>query len=99
MRVVVGLGNPGNEYEATRHNAGFMVLDLLQRQWNGTAWQKKFKGELCEVRSTSLGDDGRVLLLKPQTFMNVSGECVRPAVDFYKVSPPDVIVVHDELDL
>lgn len=99
MRIVVGLGNPGQEYAATRHNAGFTVIDTLHEKLRGSGWSKKFRGELSEVRDHSLGDDGRLLLLKPLTYMNLSGECVRPAADYYKVTAPNVIVVHDELDL
>ncbi|MEW5850503.1 MAG: aminoacyl-tRNA hydrolase [Myxococcota bacterium] len=99
MRMVVGLGNPGSEYEDTRHNAGFMVVDALARRLNAPSWQRKFKGEIAEVRDNSLGDDGRVLFVKPQTYMNLSGECVRAAADFYKVAPAQILVAHDELDL
>jgi PTH1 family peptidyl-tRNA hydrolase len=98
MFLLVGLGNPGKEYEATRHNAGFMVVDRVRELHGGTSWQRKFKGEISEVRSASLGQD-RVILLKPLTFMNISGESVRPAMDFYKLAPAQVVVVHDDLDL
>jgi PTH1 family peptidyl-tRNA hydrolase len=99
MRLLVGLGNPGAEYEKTRHNAGFMVVDRLQRRFLGTAWQKKFKGEMSDVRDSAMGPEGRAILLKPLTYMNLSGTSVRPAVDFYKLTAPDVVVLHDELDL
>ena len=99
MRLVVGLGNPGSEYASTRHNAGFMAVDELHARLRGGSWQKKFKGELAEVRDGSLGDDGRLLLVKPQTYMNLVGECVGPAATFFKIAVNDIIVVHDELDL
>ena len=98
MHLVVGLGNPGKEYAATRHNAGFMLVDRLRARFGGTPWQKKFKGEISEVRDAALGGD-RVVLLKPLTYMNDSGESVRPAMDFNKVTIPQVVVIHDELDL
>src|SRR5262249_46569977 len=82
-----------------RHNAGFMVVDRLQRRFLGTAWQKKFKGEISEVRDSAVGGDGRAMLLKPLTYMNDSGASVRPAMDFYKLVSKDVVVLHDELDL
>lgn len=95
MKLVVGLGNPGLKYERTRHNIGFMAVDEIVRRHNLSRPREKFNGELYE------GDVGgeRVLLLKPQTFMNNSGESVAPAARFYKIPPADVIVMHDELDL
>ncbi|MBI5496115.1 MAG: aminoacyl-tRNA hydrolase [Deltaproteobacteria bacterium] len=98
MFLVVGLGNPGKEYQATRHNAGFMLVDRVRERFGGTPWQRKFKGEISEVRSASLAPD-RVVLLKPLTYMNDSGESVRPAVDFYKLLPAQLVVCHDEIDL
>jgi len=92
--LVVGLGNPGARYQATRHNAGFMVVDELASR-TGASFRAKFSGELAEVELSST----RVLLLKPTTFMNRSGESVRAAASFYKIPPESVLVVHDELDL
>ena len=92
--LVAGLGNPGREYAATRHNVGWMVADELARRHDGS-FRSKFSGELAEVRA----DDARVALLKPQTFMNDSGRSVAPAVRFFKVDPADLLVVHDEVDL
>ena len=92
--LVAGLGNPGREYAATRHNVGFMVCDELARR-HGASFRSKFSGELAEVR---LGG-GRIALLKPQTFMNESGRSVAPAVRFFKTEPSDLLVVHDEVDL
>jgi PTH1 family peptidyl-tRNA hydrolase len=99
VRLVVGLGNPGSEYAATRHNAGFLAVDELHRRLGGGPWQKKFRGEICDLRDATLGDDGRLLLVKPQTYMNLAGECVGPAATYFKVAVADIIVVHDELDL
>jgi peptidyl-tRNA hydrolase, PTH1 family len=92
--LVAGLGNPGREYAATRHNVGFMVTDELSRRHSG-AWRGKFSGELSEVRV----DGARLALLKPQTYMNESGRSVGPAVRFFKVEPESLLVVHDEVDL
>ena len=99
MYLVVGLGNPGEEYAGTRHNAGFMVVDRLHHLCQGTPWQKKFRGLMSEGRDDAGGGAGRFLMLKPLTYMNVSGECARPAADFYKIPPENLVVVHDEMDL
>lgn len=92
--LVAGLGNPGREYERTRHNAGWMVLDELARR-HGGSWRSKFSGSLAEMR---LGDL-RLALLKPETYMNDSGRSVGAAVRFFKVEPEQVLVVHDDVDL
>jgi peptidyl-tRNA hydrolase, PTH1 family len=92
--LVAGLGNPGREYEHTRHNVGFMVADELARR-HGSSFRGKFSGELAEVRV----DGERIALLKPQTFMNLSGRSVGAAVRFFKVPPEQLLVVHDEVDL
>lgn len=95
--LIVGLGNPGPRYQATRHNLGFRVLDELARQCGvpASAFKDRFHGELAAAR---LGDT-ELLLLRPQTFMNESGRSVQAACTFYKLKPSDLIVVHDELDL
>ena len=92
--LVVGLGNPGREYERTRHNAGWLVLDELARRHSGS-WRSKFSGSLAEVR---LGD-AKLVLLKPETYMNESGRSVGAAVRFFKVEPEQVLVLHDDVDL
>jgi peptidyl-tRNA hydrolase, PTH1 family len=92
--LVAGLGNPGREYERTRHNAGWLVLDELARR-HGGSWRSKFSGSLAEVR---LGD-ARLALLKPETYMNESGRSVGAAARFFKVDPERVLVVHDDVDL
>jgi peptidyl-tRNA hydrolase, PTH1 family len=92
--LVAGLGNPGREYERTRHNAGWLVLDELARR-HGGSWRSKFSGSLAELR---LGD-ARVALLKPETYMNDSGRSVGAAARFFKVEPERLLVVHDDVDL
>jgi PTH1 family peptidyl-tRNA hydrolase len=92
--LVAGLGNPGREYAATRHNVGFLVGDELARR-HGASFRSKFSGELAELRL----DGARVALLKPQTYMNESGRSVGPAVRFFKVEPERLLAVHDEVDL
>jgi PTH1 family peptidyl-tRNA hydrolase len=92
--LVAGLGNPGREYERTRHNAGWLVLDELARR-HGGSWKSKFSGSLGEVRL----DDARLALLKPETYMNDSGRSVGAAARFYKVEPEQLLVVHDDVDL
>lgn len=95
MKCIVGLGNPGKRYEKTRHNAGFMVIDELIRRNNFSLNRKKFNGHFA---LESIGDQ-QVILLKPQTFMNVSGESVQPLLGFYKIDPKDLLVIYDDLDL
>ena len=95
MKLVVGLGNPGKEYERTRHNVGFMVADELSRRMGDPGWKAKFRGLLADGR---LGDD-KVQLLKPLTYMNVSGQAVSEAVRWFKLDVADVLIVADDLDL
>ncbi|KPB03493.1 peptidyl-tRNA hydrolase [Bacillus sp. CHD6a] len=95
MKVFVGLGNPGRQYEETRHNIGFMVIDELADKWNIPLTQSKFKGIFGQ--GTINGE--KVLLVKPLTYMNLSGECVRPLLDFYKLDVEDLVVIYDDLDL
>lgn len=95
MKLIVGLGNPGREYEKTRHNAGFMVMDAIAQELRVDINQNKFKGLYTK---TNVGGES-VLLLKPQTFMNLSGESVREIMDFFKIDKKDMIVIYDDLDL
>lgn len=95
MKIVVGLGNPGREYAATRHNLGFMVVDELFRRLSGTALRARFRSELAEA--TCAGE--KVILVKPQTYMNLSGTAVREVAHWYRVAAEDVLVVLDDLDL
>jgi PTH1 family peptidyl-tRNA hydrolase len=92
--LVVGLGNPGREYERNRHNVGHMVVDELARR-HGGSWRSKFSGRLADVRI----DEHRVGLLKPETYMNESGRSVQAAAAFYKLEPDAILVVHDDSDL
>jgi PTH1 family peptidyl-tRNA hydrolase len=95
MLLVVGLGNPGKSYEDTRHNVGFAAVDAVARAAGAEAWRDKFSAQLTRGR---LGATD-VALLKPQTYMNLSGQSVQPAAAFFKVAPSSLLVVHDELDL
>ncbi len=95
MQILVGLGNPGAKYAANRHNIGFMALDRIASDHGFGPWKAKFQGQIAEGR---LGGD-KALLLKPETFMNLSGQSVGEAMRFYKLEPGDVTVFHDELDL
>lgn len=95
MKLFVGLGNPGAKYAANRHNIGFMAVDRIAEDHGFAPWRSKFQGQITEGR---LGSE-KVLLLKPETFMNRSGQSVGEALRFYKLEPADVVVFHDELDL
>ena len=95
MKLFVGLGNPGVAYAGNRHNIGFMAVDRIAADHSFGPWKKAFKGLVADGR---LGD-ARVLLLKPDTFMNLSGQAVQAAMAFHKILPADVMVFHDELDL
>jgi PTH1 family peptidyl-tRNA hydrolase len=95
MLLFVGLGNPGARYAGNRHNIGFIVLDALARAHRAGPWRKRFQGDATEV---VIGEE-RIILLKPETFMNESGRAVNEAMRFYKIDLKDVFVFHDELDL
>jgi PTH1 family peptidyl-tRNA hydrolase len=95
VKIFVGLGNPGAKYAGNRHNIGFMALDRIATDHGFGPWKAAFKANVAEGR---LGDE-KVLLVKPQTFMNLSGESVRAAMVFYKLTPSEITVFHDELDL
>ena len=95
MKLFVGLGNPGGQYARNRHNIGFMAVDRIAEDHGFSPWRSRFRGELAEGR---LGTE-KVALLKPGTFMNLSGESVAEAARFWKLAPSDIIVFHDELDL
>ena len=96
IKLFVGLGNPGTEYQATRHNAGFWWVDALARQWKVSLTADKAWQALV-ARTTVAGQT--VWLLEPQTFMNLSGRAVAGLARFYKFTPPEILVVHDELDI
>ncbi|KQB12871.1 aminoacyl-tRNA hydrolase [Rhodobacter capsulatus] len=95
MQLWVGLGNPGAKYAANRHNIGFMAVDRIAADHGFAPWKKAFQGFVSEGRFGS----ARVILLKPETFMNLSGQSVRAAADFYKIPVAGLTVFHDELDL
>lgn len=95
MLLIIGLGNPGKEYEMTRHNCGFMVIDALQKKLQVECNQNKFKGLYGKTKYK--GED--VILLKPQTYMNNSGESVQQFMNFFKISVDDILVVYDDLDM
>jgi PTH1 family peptidyl-tRNA hydrolase len=95
MKLIVGLGNPGKKYEATRHNVGFMAIDALADKLNINVNKAKFKGLYGDGR---IGME-KVYLLKPETYMNNSGESIRALIDFYKIDVDDVYVIYDDMDL
>ena len=95
MRLFVGLGNPGSRYAGNRHNVGFTAVGEIARAHATGPWRRRFQGETAEA----LVGGERILLLKPQTYMNESGRAVAEAAQFYKIALPDVVVFHDELDL
>ncbi len=95
MLLIAGLGNPGPQYARNRHNIGFMAADEIFRRHRFSSWQKKFHAEIAD----GTVDGEKVLLIKPQTFMNLSGQSVGEAMRFYKLSAADLVVVYDELDL
>jgi PTH1 family peptidyl-tRNA hydrolase len=95
MRLFVGLGNPGSRYSGHRHNIGFMAVEAIARAHAAAPWRRRFQAEAAEAL---LGGE-RILLLKPQTYMNESGRAVAEAAQFYKIALADIVVFHDELDL
>lgn len=95
MKLIVGLGNPGKEYENTRHNIGFNIINLYLEKHNLVLDKNKFDGKYTK---TNINNED-VILLEPQTYMNLSGKCVKKIVDFYKIKPEDILVIQDDLDL
>lgn len=94
MKLIVGLGNPGKEYENTRHNAGFKFIDKFAESKNLEFTKEKFKGLYCEF----IQNDEKIILLKPQKYMNLSGEVVNDFCKFYKIEPKDILIICDDLD-
>lgn len=96
MKLIVGLGNPGEKYQGTRHNLGFEVVEKIMDKVKGPelGWKKegKFKSEICKINPT-------LILVKPQTYMNNSGQAVKLLADYFKIPPEDIVVLHDDLDL
>lgn len=95
MKLIVGLGNPGKEYEKTRHNIGFMTIDKFASKLGVEINKDKFNGLYCDV---NIGGE-KVILLKPQSYINLSGEVIRKYVDFFKIDINDILIIHDDLDL
>ena len=95
MKLIIGLGNPGKAYAETRHNIGFQVIDLLADKWNAPLTQSKFKGMYSIIHRP----EGKVMLLKPLTYMNLSGESVGALMDYYDVDIEEILVIYDDLDL
>ena len=95
MKMIAGLGNPGNEYAKTKHNAGFLFVDALAGHLGASGWKQKENALVAEAR---IGAE-KVLLVKPQTYMNESGRAIGPLMDWYKLEPEDLIVVHDDMDI
>ncbi|HZH25626.1 MAG TPA: aminoacyl-tRNA hydrolase [Azospirillaceae bacterium] len=95
MLLLVGLGNPGPEYEKTRHNIGFMAVEAIARRHGLSPWRRKFQGQIADG---TIGG-GKILALEPLTYMNLSGQSVGEAARFHKIAPADIIVFHDDLDL
>ncbi len=95
MKIFVGLGNPTPEYAATKHNVGFMLADMLADKLSADNWREKFNALVAET----FWNGEKILIVKPQTFMNLSGEAVAPIVNFYKVDAENLVVAHDDMDL
>lgn len=95
MKVFVGLGNPTPEYTATKHNVGFMLADRFADKISASDWREKFNALVAEA----FFNDEKLLIVKPQTFMNLSGEAVAPIVNFYKIDLQNLVVAHDDMDL
>ena len=95
LEISSSLGNPGKQYEKTKHNIGFMVVDAIADSVPHTPWREEQRAEVCSI--TVAGE--KVLLVKPQTFMNVSGESVGPLMRYYKIDPSDVYCIYDDMDL
>ena len=95
MYLIVGLGNPGKEYENTRHNMGFKVLNKLSEKYNIPITKSKFNGKY----GTGTIENEKVILLEPQTYINLSGESIKPMLDFYKVAPSNLLVIYDDIDV
>lgn len=97
MKLIIGLGNPGDKYKRTRHNVGFHLINIIQEKFEfpNFSFEKKFKAKISEKK---IGKE-KILLVKPQTLMNKSGESVSSLLDFYKLSPSQIIVAHDDLDI
>src|SRR5437879_5207415 len=94
MQLIIGLGNPGKDYEKNRHNAGFMALDYILKYMQPISCTSKFDAKICEVHQPE-----KTLFIYPETFMNNSGKAVRQIMNFYKLEAKDILVIHDNVDL
>lgn len=95
MKLIIGLGNPGKQYEQTRHNVGFMVIDKLSKELSIPLDRNKFNG----IYGIGHISGEKIILLKPLTYMNLSGECIRPLMDYYEINDDELVVIYDDLDL
>lgn len=95
MKLIIGLGNPGKQYEKTRHNIGFDIIDKLSKRNNIPLNEAKLKG----IYGKGMINSQKVILLKPLTYMNLSGECIKAIMDYYKIETEDIVVIYDDLDL
>ena len=95
MKIIVGLGNPGKEYEKTKHNLGFLFLEYLENKYNFEIKKKAYDSLICETKYK----DKKVVFVKPQTYMNLSGNAVQKVKNFYKVDSKDIIVIFDDIDI
>ena len=93
--MIVGLGNPGPKYQLNRHNIGFLLIDVLRNSWGASSARHEYDAETYKVKFK----DEQVLLVKPQTFMNLSGQAVQPLMSFYRIDKKDILVAHDEIDI
>lgn len=94
MQIIIGLGNPGKEYQNNRHNAGFLSLDFILKDLQAISCTSKFDAKICEIHNPE-----KTFFVYPETFMNNSGKAVKKIMDFYKLEPKDILVIHDEIDL
>ncbi len=101
IKLIVGLGNPGEKYEKTRHNLGFEVVDVLAKKLNADKFteEKKFKAEIAKAELTGDGETIQIVLMKPLTYMNLSGKAVQLYAQYFKIKPDEILVIHDELDI
>jgi len=101
MLLIIGLGNPGEKYAGTRHNIGFEIVDLIQKEWEFSPFEfnKKFNAEISQGTYNLQPTTYNLLLIKPQTFVNLSGEVIQKILEFYKLTPDDIVVIHDDLDI
>jgi len=100
-KIIIGLGNPGDQYKNSRHNIGFGIIELIRKEWKFPAFEfnKKFNSELSKGLFEIQNSEFEILLIRPQTFVNLSGEAISDILKFYKLTPDDIVVIHDDLDI